>query len=121
MASFWKTSLVSLCFLSLVLLIVVYVWGQGELYFSPYPQISTRYSTGYVESVFLTITPGLTESQVEAKLGTPLWNIPKDGGTVEWGYTQDKEMRFVDFAWLVRKVVFSNGTVVATVKRVAYD
>lgn len=121
MALFWKTSLVGLCFLSLAFLIVFYAWGQGEFYFSPYPQISTRYATGYVESAFSTITPGLTESQVEAKLGTPLWNIPKDDGTVEWGYTQDKEMRFVDFAWLLRAVIFSNGTVVATVRQVSYD
>ena len=121
MSSFWKTSLMCLGLFSLTLLLIVYVWGQGEFYFTPYPQIGTRYSTGYVESVFLTLTPGLTESEVEAKLGTPLWNVPKDDGTVEWGYTQDKVMRFADFAWLVRKVVFSNGTVVATDKRVAYD
>jgi hypothetical protein len=115
-----KALLICVALLALASVVAVF-FGRCECYFAPYPQIATRYATGYVESTFSSLSPGMSASSVEARIGAPLWKAPKHDGTEEWGYTRDKDLMMFDFAWLVRSVVISNGVVIGTFKKVAYD
>jgi hypothetical protein len=86
-----------------------------------YPDVSTRYARGYSEEGFDAVTNDMPGSQVERMLGAPLWKALKPNGTEEWGYSQDNDPSFGDYAWFVRTIVVSNNIVVGVVKQVGYD
>jgi outer membrane protein assembly factor BamE (lipoprotein component of BamABCDE complex) len=103
------------------LLNVILFYPHSEAYCFFNPSIDTRYAAGYSEKAFDKIENGMTMEEVRRLLGTPLYEIPNDNGTEEWGYTLDGKCGWGDWAWLGRMVVFRDGKVEKTVKHVFYD
>ena len=97
------------------------VYSRMEAYCFFYPGIDTRYAPGYSERKFNQITNGMTAEAVVQLLGTPLFQIPKDDGKEDWGYTLDGKSSWGDWAWLGRHVVFRDGKVVETIKHTYHD
>ena len=66
--------------------------------------LGTRYASGFSESGFTRLLPGMTPAQVEQFVGTPLERVPwpTQGDVENWVYSEspiggDYEMRWVIF------------------------
>ena len=103
----------------------------GESYCWWNPSIDTQFTSQYSEKVFDSITPGMTQSNVVALLGEPLFKQPIPQGhytflnaetTEEWRFTDDGKCSWADWAWLGRYVYFNGtGAVTETTKVIHYD
>jgi hypothetical protein len=105
--------------LFLLLSVVSFLNVEGVFYL--YPNISTRYASGYSEKKFGNIELGTSAFQVESLLGPPLWKSVRSDGSEEWGYSQDDDPPGMDYAWFMRTVVISNEVVIEIIRQTAYD
>ena len=87
-----------------------------ENYFPLYPHIDTHFAEDFSIAGFSQIQEGMTESEVDAILGSPL-NKSRYAGTdfdALWIYSQDGAAPIGDFAWEQYGISFQNGIVTST-------
>jgi hypothetical protein len=79
---------------------------------------STRYSSGYSEKDFLSITKGMSETAVRARLGDPL-SIGRQANQTVWYYSEQRDQRS---NYMVRNIIFdSSGRVTALQSEFYFD
>ena len=102
------------------LLLFFWYYAQLEAYCFFYPSIDTIYAAGFSEKEFALIKHGMSQSDVEARLGIPLGVQISNQGDL-WSYTRDGKCRWGDWAWLCRQIRFKDGKVTEVIKAVVYN
>jgi hypothetical protein len=101
--------------------LVFWCYAQTESYCFFAPAVDTKFASGFSEASFARVQPGLPESEVRDRLGSPLFTTTDGEGHQLWWYSKDGKFRWGDWAWLGRCVEFDAGVVRRTVSCVIYD
>jgi hypothetical protein len=95
--------------------------------FPIYSDIDTRFAPGYTDQRFDLVSVGMSESNVVAILGQPMyrqersrWPFPGDADFL-WWYSQDGACSWGDYAWRAPIIGMKNGTVVTNYMVWCYD
>jgi hypothetical protein len=105
--------------LTIALVCVCFFGGESYCFWNPW--IDTRTAPQFTEEGFDSLRGGMTTNEVAGILGPPLAHSDASEAIQHWRYTGAGKCRFSDWAWLSREVIFVNGKVVRTEKRIYYD